>query len=646
VEYACAKTEAVMTGQTRQQLRLRLADIYIWAFLVLGAAVLYGTAANWQLRDGRQFFAYLLTTVVASALKVKLMGVEGTTSVGFLFVFIGIVDLGTPNAILIAAVSVAVQCLWRPAHQVRAIKVLWSVSSVLVAISVSGVVYEWARQFVAEPLALAGLALTYFAINTSSLSGVIALTESKPFLKGFQQQFWLLAYYCCGTSIAWVIGTMPHAIQWEAPIMCLPLIYIVHRAQARNLAQIAEQKQHIEDVHALHLRAIEALAMAVDARDHGTHDHLKRVQLYALEIGRELGLEGAELHALHAAALLHDIGKLGVPEPILSKPGRLTLEEFEIIKTHPVVGAEIVDRVAFPYPVAPLVRAHHEKWNGGGYPDGLQGEQIPLGARILSAVDCLDALVSDRPYRRGMPLDEAMAKIASEAGTTFDPRVIDVLQQRYRGLEAMAATGTRIERTVPKVEPQAARNTAPAAGFARGTAGLAQLAAHVEAATSRREGWTLTDLTRQEALAIVELRCDAGIPHQAMVFFEERGDALKVEYAGGAQAARFRELVVPRGEGLAGWVAEKRSAIINGDPLVEIGYPLAAVPSLRSALAIPVSAPDGTEGVLSLYRYKPEAFDNADFTALCALCRHAGFRLGEKALQPLPGQFAGRTAAD
>ena len=632
----------MVTTHAKQWLRRRAADVYIWAFLLTGAAALYAAATNWQLRDRRQFLAYLLTAIVASALKVKFAGVEGTMSVGFVFAFIGILDLSTEDAIIIAAVSAVVQSLWRPTGQVRAIQVCWNVSSVSVAVYVSGAVYGWAHHFMPEPLALAGLVATYFVTSVSSLSGVIALTESKPFVEVFKQQFWLLAYYCCGTSVAWLIGTMPRSIQWEAPIVCLPLLYIVHRSQAKQMAQIAEHKQHVEDIHGLHLRTIEALAMAVDARDHATHDHLTRVQIYALEIGRELRLHEPEFRALRAAAMLHDIGKLAVPEQILSKPGRLTPAEFESIKTHPAVGAEIVERVAFPYPVAPIVRAHHEKWNGRGYPDGLKGEQIPICARILSAVDCLDALSSDRPYHRGLPLDEAMAKIAAEAGSSFDPQVIDVLQRRYPELEAMARAGAQAARTVLPAHPQVARDAAPAAGFAKD---LAHLATHIENAAFRREAWTLTDLTRREALAVIETRFEDAVPHDAMAFFVERDGVLEVEYAGGAQGAQFRKLAVRRREGLAGWVSENRRPIVNGDPSVETGYLPSAVRPLRSALAVPMTAPDGTEGVLSLYRYEAEAFDNGDLSALCAVCRCAGFRLGPPdTMQGMPGQFTWPTA--
>src|SRR5262249_40201599 len=154
---------------------------------------------------------------------------------------------------------------------------------------------------------------------------------------------------------------------------------------------------------------------AIEAKDHTTHDHLQRVRVYAIELAKELNVTGPELEALHAAALLHDIGKLAIPEHIISKPGRLTPEEFEKIKIHPVVGAEILERVRFPYPVVPIVRAHHEKWDGSGYPAGLKGEQIPIGARILSAVDFLDAMASDRQYRRALPLEEVIKQ--REAGT-------------------------------------------------------------------------------------------------------------------------------------------------------------------------------------------------------------------------------------
>src|SRR5205823_332915 len=167
------------------------------------------------------------------------------------------------------------------------------------------------------------------------------------------------------------------------------------------------------------------------------------------EVAKELKISPPEMEALHAAALLHDIGKLAIPEHIISKPVRLTPEEFEKMKIHTLVGAEILERVRFPYPVVPIVRAHHEKWDGSGYPLGLKGAEIPIGARILSAVDYLDALASDRQYRRAMPMKEVIQKLASESGKSFDPRVVNILQKRYDDLERLAIAKSQADPNGP-----------------------------------------------------------------------------------------------------------------------------------------------------------------------------------------------------
>src|SRR5262249_33121115 len=156
---------------------------------------------------------------------------------------------------------------------------------------------------------------------------------------------------------------------------------------------------------------------------HNTHDHLKRAQTYAVKIGEDLGLDESMLNAIRAAAMLHDIGKLAVPEQILSKPGRLTPEELETMKIHPSVAAALRDRMQFPFPVVPIVRSHRAKWKGSGYPDGLWRAGIPSGPRILSVVACLDALPSVRPSRRAMSSVEAMERLRAESGVGYGPRV-------------------------------------------------------------------------------------------------------------------------------------------------------------------------------------------------------------------------------
>ena len=164
------------------------------------------------------------------------------------------------------------------------------------------------------------------------------------------------------------------------------------------------------------------------------------------------------------APLLHDIGKTAVPEHILTKPGKLTADEFAKMKVHPLVGAEIVEQMRLSYPVAPIVRGHHEKWDGSGYPDGLEGEDIPLGARILTVADWLDAMISDREYRKGIPIEDAMKQIIAEAGKSFDPKVVHVLEQQYLSLE-LRAKAQAVQGPVLSTEVLVEKGGAPDAGL-------------------------------------------------------------------------------------------------------------------------------------------------------------------------------------
>src|SRR5438046_4664804 len=297
-----------------------------------------------------------------------------------------------------------------------------------------------------RPLLLMAAALVFFLANTLPISIVIALTEGKSSRKVWSEcYFWSFPYYLVGAAAVGLVGIVNRQAGWETSLLVLPLIYWVYRSYRLYLGRLEAEKErveiekrHVEQIASLNMRTIEALALAIEAKDHTTHTHLQRVRTYAVEVAKELSLAEAQIEALRAAALLHDIGKLAVPEQIINKPGKLTPEEFEKMKVHPLVGAEILDRVAFPYPVAPIVRAHHERWDGTGYPEGLAGEGIPIGARILAAVDCLDALASNRQYRPALPLVEAMDKVKEKSGFWFDPRVVEVLERRYIDLERLA----------------------------------------------------------------------------------------------------------------------------------------------------------------------------------------------------------------
>ena len=449
--------------------------------------------------------------------------------------------------------------------------------------------------------------------------------------------FWTLPYYLAGASIVGLIHFANRYIGWQNSLLIVPIMYGIFRSFQLYLARLEEQKKrvqmeelqviaekrHVEEVCALHMRTIEGLALAIDAKDQTTHRHLHRVRVYAKEIGLDLGLTPSEMDALQAAALLHDIGKMAVPDHIINKPGRLTPEEFEKMKIHPIIGADILERVSFPYPVAPIVRAHHEKWNGKGYPDGLRGEEIPIGARILSVVDCLDALASDRQYRRALPLDEALKVVVEEAGISYDPRIVAILSQRYRELETLAVQSLEdAELDSNLFEHRVERNVKPATGFESNSALRAANPTDFlsSIASARQEAHTLFELSQDlgnslsldETLSLVAMRLRRLVPYDSIVAFIRKGDFLLPEFVSGDNFRALSSLSIPIGSGLCGWVAENSIPIINGNPAVEVGF--AADPrvttELRSALAVPLQGVDGLVGVLALYQAEEDAFTN------------------------------------
>src|SRR5579885_2850946 len=455
---------------TREPAPLSLAArIYIGLFAALAAYVVVYAAANWESPDLFEFGGFLLVAIGSAGMNITVPGITGTLSLTFLFVLFGIAELTMPETLFLGAVVTLVQCYWNRPERPPLSKVVFNVSSMIVAIEVSGrVFHEAAAVGTLEPaIRMAAATCTLFFLNTAPVALMMTLAEGKPIMQTWRECFfWTLPYYVGGSVVAEGAILLNRFVGWQTVLLTGPVVYLVYRSYRLYLERLDNQKRHAEEVSSLHLRTIEALALAIDAKDQTTHDHLQRVQIYAMEIARELGLDESEQSALRAAAMLHDIGKLAVPEHIISKPGRLTPEEFEKMKIHPIVGAEILERVQFPYPVVPIVRAHHEKWDGTGYPMGLCGNEIPIGARILSAVDYLDALASDRQYRRALPIDEVMKRLAEESGRSFDPKVVSILQKRYRELEKIVQTQfAPSEELKLSTEIKVERGSAPDAGF-------------------------------------------------------------------------------------------------------------------------------------------------------------------------------------
>jgi diguanylate cyclase (GGDEF)-like protein/putative nucleotidyltransferase with HDIG domain len=613
------------------------------AFVVLtitvGAAVLGAACLNWHSSDLLKFACYFLIAILASTMKVRLPGIESTMSVHFLFVLLGVLELSLAETLVIGCTAALIQSYWKCKQRPDPIKVAFNAFGLMpCAICLTFFAYHLSTRLLHQNTALLLLVAgcTYFLGNTVPLSIVIGLAERRPIRRiWLETYFWGLPYNLAGAAVVGVISFANRYVGWQNALLILPIMYGIYRSFQLYLGRLDDQKQrveiearqvetekrHVEQVCALHLRTIEALALAIDAKDHTTHQHLHRVRIYATEIAKELGLGEEETDALRAAAMLHDIGKLAVPDHIINKPGRLTPEEFEKMKIHPIVGSDILERVAFPYPVAPIVRAHHEKWNGRGYPDGLKGEQIPIGARILAAVDCLDAVASDRQYRKALPLDEAMQVVAAESGISYDPRIVEILQRRYLELENHAVSGLlEAQKDSLSFSYRVERGEQPAAGFEHNRSSRQGIQADFlsSIASARHEAHTLFELSQDlgnslsldETLSLVAMRLRKLVPYDSFVAFSKKDDVLIPEFVNGDNFRLLSSLKIPVGTGLCGWVARNSTPIVNGNPAVEHGFTSNSrmIPELRSALVVPLEGISGLVGVLALYQAEPDAF--------------------------------------
>ena len=612
--------------------------VFIGITASLGVVVLGFALAHFQSQDLLRFLCYLAVAVLASGLKVQLPGIDGTMSVNFLFILLGVLELSLPETLLIGCTATLVQSVWQARNRLDPVKVLFNVAGMMA--NASALTYVTYHSLVtrfgsSKPILLMVAALVFFFANTLPISVVIALTEGKSSRRVWSEcYFWSFPYYLVGAAAVGLVGIVNRSAGWETSLLVLPLIYWVYRSYRLYLGRLEAEKErvevekrHVEQIASLNMRTIEALALAIEAKDHTTHTHLQRVRTYAVAVAAQLNLPESEIEALRAAALLHDIGKLAVPEQIINKPGKLTTEEFEKMKVHPLVGAEILERVAFPYPVAPIVRSHHERWDGTGYPEGLSGEQIPIGARILAAVDCLDALASHRQYRPALPLGEAMAKVKEMAGKWFDPKVVEILESRYVELERMAqmSVAQMAEETVTshglskmvRVE----RGLAPATGFEHGepTLGMADNADFLTSiASARQEAQTMFELSQDlgvslslsETLSVLSMRLRRMIPYDSIAVFVNRNGWLLPELVSGENFRMLSSLKVKLGEGLCGWVAANCKPIVNGNPQVEAGYVVDPGKhiALQSALVVPLEGLNGVVGVLAMYQANRDAF--------------------------------------
>jgi len=336
---------------------------------------------------------------------------------------------GAPAAALIEAVATLLSEVF--IQRRAAVRIAFNVPLLILTVGTAGLVFEsfgprWTSldspRFLI-PLLACGL--VYYLVNTVSISMVIGLSDGKnPFRIWKQNYMWNFFHILAFLPVAAVIALVyVKSGMWTIALFVVPLFL------ARYTFQL-----YIEMKEA-HINTVSALTSALDANDPYTHGHSYRVSCYALSLGRAMGLSSKDLEVLEYSALLHDIGKIAIKKEILHKAGRLTEEEFRSLKAHPVTGADIVENLKFLKEAAILVRYHHEQPNGKGYPDGLKGDEIPVGSRILLCADAYDAMTSDRPYRKGLPIEKVLDQFEKYKGTQFDLDVANLLVRLVRQRE-------------------------------------------------------------------------------------------------------------------------------------------------------------------------------------------------------------------
>jgi diguanylate cyclase (GGDEF)-like protein/putative nucleotidyltransferase with HDIG domain len=371
------------------------------------------------------------------------------------------------------------------------------------------------------------------------------------------------------------------------------IAFTLHR---RTLQQ---KTKEISESSRMHLATVEALATAIDARDQIGMGHVRRTQIYAVGLGHVLGLEEGDINALRTGALLHDIGKLAVPDHILNKPGQLTVAEMEKTKIHSSVGASILEKVGFPYPVVPTVKYHHEFWNGNGYPEGLKGTSIPLTARILSIADAFDALRAPRPYRPARTKADAIKFIRSRAGSQYDPVLVETFLKNLPKFEfEISAQGLDYEAN--GIDDRLVLDDGNSTNYVE------------QIKQANREVFTLYSLAREfsssldldETLMLFADKVKEFVPYDsiAISLLNSDRESADIAYAGGKNNSLFADRKVKLGQGATGYVLKKEKPVVNVDPALDLSFtPDESVADYRIMATLPLFAEDKLIGAVSLY---------------------------------------------
>jgi putative nucleotidyltransferase with HDIG domain len=594
--------------------------VFIGAVVVIGLLVVADSI--WRLANeppGPQLFALAALTLLTGSFTVKIPSLSARLSVSETFVFTSALLFGPAAGTATVVLDALIACLWLKSKARSVARVLFNATAPAIAIWISSHVFFAMADTTAGALRskeigtfiapLFTFALLYFLINTWLVAGALSTQQGGGALYIWRTNFPAVSItYFVGASIAMLIVAYTPRIDLTVVGIILPFLLISYLTFRSSMGRLEDANRHVSQLNELYLSTIETLAMAVDAKDQITHGHIRRVQVYATELATRLGVnDEQQLSAIKAAALLHDMGKLAIPEHILNKPGKLTSGEFEKMKRHSDIGADLLASIPFPYPVVPLVRHHHENWDGTGYPNGIAGTDIPLGARILAVVDCFDALTSDRPYRPKLTDEAAFTILRERRATMYDPLVVDAFEAAYASIAPIAAEAGRSAKTLVPMRDQAVTENSSLDEIRRSASEMRDV---VEARSALAHCGSLQDAV--EVLARVA-RTHSAATVLAFYAYESSTDVFRCIAASGDKNGLLTNLAIPSGERTTGWAAAHRQTVSNSSAALDLGScGRNFVPPLKSALAMPFEVESGRAAVLTLYSTLDSPFGDRD----------------------------------
>jgi len=591
----------------------KLGQAYVLGVSAIGLAIAAHSLGQLFLQQvDPQWLILAALTLLTGAFTVRIPGIPAHLSVSDTFVLVSVLLFGPAAGTIIALLDALIISLRVGQHAREPFRVIFNVSAVALSTNAAAQVFfgvAGIRPYSIEPTPLGQIlfplflcALTYFLLNSWLVTFALALEKHRPPFTIWRDNFlWLSVNYFVGGSVAGLLVTYSREIDLTTLGIIVPLLLVSYLTFKTSLGRIEDANKHLMQVNTMYLSTIETLAMAIDAKDQITHGHIRRVQRYAVGLARAVGVnDDTQIKAIEAAALLHDMGKLAIPEFILNKPGRLTSNEFDVMKQHANIGADILSSIQFPYPVVPIVRHHHEAWDGSGYPDGLKGVAIPLGARVLSVVDCFDALTSDRPYRPKLPVSEAIAILVQRRGSMYDPMVVDRFIEAQRQLSEVAATDDNEKEAIDSIATKLRIVPEPTSPVPRdvGESLPVTVLSLLRSLHPSPKGTSVEDLGSIVSKQLTRLTKASSI---AFYCIEPHGRSIRCRYADGRLEALTNGSEVALGERLSGWVAAHRTPIWNSDAKLDLNADLAKASGIGLGSSVPLI--DGTMlvGVLTLY---------------------------------------------